>query len=218
MSEFLAQINSLDGITAKFITRIEGIPVDTDRQATVKRLEPAHMAVVEEMGYSWKECQRCEQVHGGEVAIVSVSGECADGVIDGVDGLISGDAGVLLGIYVADCGAIYLVDRVTGVIGLVHSGKRGTELGILTKALEMMALEFGTRASDVVVALAPCIRPPAYEVDFAAEIRRQAVSAGVRDENFKDSGICTSSDLENYYSYRSEKGATGRMLALLGRK
>lgn len=218
MSEFLAQINSLDGITAKFITRIEGIPVDADRLATVKRLEPAHMAVVEEMGYSWEECQRCEQVHGGEVAIVSVSGECADGVIDGVDGLISGDAGVLLGIYVADCGAIYLVDRVTGVIGLVHSGKRGTELGILTKALEMMALEFGTRASDVVVALAPCIRPPAYEVDFAAEIRRQAVSAGVRDENFKDSGICTSSDLENYYSYRSEKGATGRMLALLGRK
>jgi copper oxidase (laccase) domain-containing protein len=30
-----------------------------------------------------------------------------------------------------------------------------------------------------------------------------------------DSGICTACDLDRYYSYRAEKGKTGRMLALL---
>jgi copper oxidase (laccase) domain-containing protein len=29
-------------------------------------------------------------------------------------------------------------------------------------------------------------------------------------------GVCTACDLERYYSYRVEKGKTGRMLALLG--
>ena len=30
-----------------------------------------------------------------------------------------------------------------------------------------------------------------------------------------DSGVCTACDLKRYYSYRAEKGQTGRMLALL---
>lgn len=215
MDSFLTQINSRKGVEARFLTRVEGVEVDTDREATVARLEPFHRASVEEMGFSWEECWRAEQVHGAEVAVVRSCEKAS--VIEGVDGLISEDAGVLLGIYVADCGAIYLVDQVTGAIGLLHSGKKGTELGILTKALKMMEREFGTKASDVLVVLAPCIRPPAYEVDFAAEIKRQALSAGVLDENFTDCGICTSQNLETYYSYRAEKGATGRMLALLGK-
>jgi copper oxidase (laccase) domain-containing protein len=82
----------------------------------------------------------------------------------------------------------------------------------------MMQEEFGSEAKDLVVVLAPCIRPPAYEVDFASEIREQALEAGVLDENFTDSGICTSQDLGTYYSYRTEMGATGRMLALLGKQ
>ena len=31
-----------------------------------------------------------------------------------------------------------------------------------------------------------------------------------------DSGVCTACDLDRYYSYRAEKGKTGRMLALFG--
>lgn len=214
MEEYLARINNMSGVEARFMGRVHGVEVDHDRMATVKRLEPFHEQAAEEMGFSWDQCWRAEQVHGAEVAVVR-SGEKAK-VIEGVDGLISADVGVLLGIYVADCGAIYLVDEVRGAIGLVHSGKKGTELGILPKALEMMQEEFGSKVEDVVVVLGPCIRPPAYEVDFASEIREQAMSAGVREENFTDCGICTSDDLESYYSYRLELGATGRMLALLG--
>lgn len=215
MEDYLARINEIRGMKARFLTRQAGVKVDTDRLATVRRLEPFHKEVVEEMGFTWDQCWRAEQVHGSEIAVVR-SGEKAE-VMEGVDGLISADAGVLLGIYVADCGAIYLVDQVTGAFGLLHSGKKGTELGILPRALTRMQEEFGTKVEDVIVVLSPCIRPPAYEVDFASEVRRQAMEAGVSFENFTDCGICTSQDLETYYSYRMEQGATGRMLALLGK-
>ncbi len=39
---------------------------------------------------------------------------------------------------------------------------------------------------------------------------------GVPADQFVDCGICTGEGVENYYSYRVEKGNTGRMLALLG--
>ena len=217
MEEFLAKLVEIEGVRAKFIGRVDGVEVDTDRLATVARLEPNHRLAVESMGFSWDVCWRAEQVHGAEVAVVSGDDFMEAEVIDGVDGLLTKDACLVLGIYVADCGALYLVDKKTGALGLLHSGEKGTELGILAKALEMMKTEFGTDASDVLVALAPCIRPPAYDVDFASEIRNQAMNAGVLEENYIDSGICTSSDLEEFYSYRVEKGATGRMLALLGR-
>ena len=216
MKDFLVKIKELEGIRASFLTRYDGVVVDTDKEATVKRLEPQHREGVQELGFTWDQCWRAEQVHGAEVAKVDRSDSRAY-MIDGVDGLITADPGVLLGIYIADCGAIYLVDRETKAIGLLHSGKKGTEFGILEKGLGMMGAEFGTKPKNVVVALAPCIRPPAYENDFAQDIWLQAERMGIKKENYVDSGVCTSSDLSTYYSYRMEKGATGRMLALLGK-
>ncbi|MFC4991077.1 polyphenol oxidase family protein [Rubritalea tangerina] len=207
---FLAPLKR-DGIAADFIGRIAGVPVDTDREATVARLEPMHREVVESLGFAWESVARAEQVHGGEVAVVEESGV---GVISGVDGLVTNVPGVMLGIYVADCGAVYLFDRKQQAIGLVHSGKKGTEAEIVRVALEKMGECYGTQASDVVAVLAPCIRPPAYEVDFAKQIMETLASVGVKESY--DCGICTSSDLDAYYSYRLEKGATGRMIALLG--
>jgi hypothetical protein len=167
------------------------------------------------MGFSWNHLHRAEQVHGIEIAIVGKNDPAR--MWSGVDGLVTADPGVLLGIYVADCGAVYIADPVKKVLALLHSGKKGTVANITGKAIEIMAEQFGSNPADLIVALAPCIRPPAYEVDFASQIREQVFDAGVPESQFTDSGICTSSDLETYYSYRVEKGATGRMLALLGR-
>lgn len=67
--------------------------------------------------------------------------------------------------------------------------------------------------SELILVIGPCIRPPCYEVDFAAEIRNQAMSSGIT--SIHDEGICTACNPELYYSYRREKGITGRMLATL---
>lgn len=213
MSEAFLQPLREFGAKARFIGRLKGVDVDTDRLATLSRLEPKHRTSVQAMGYSWGRCWRAEQVHGAEIAVVRGDGAK---VVEGVDGLVSDDPSVVLGIYVADCGVVYLLDKKTRAFGLVHSGKKGTEGEIVKRALAVMAEEYGSKAEDVLAVLGPCIRPPAYEVDFAAEIQRQCQSVGVGE--YRDCGICTSSDLDSYYSYRIEMGATGRMLALLGRK
>ena len=129
------------------------------------------------------------------------------------DGLITNQRGVCLGIYVADCCAVFLVDPVRRALGLVHSGKKGTELGIVASAIRTMMARFGSRVSDLVIQLSPCIRPPHYEIDFAADIVRQCRDLGVASVH--DGGVCTACDLTRYYSYRAEKGRTGRMLAFL---
>lgn len=212
---FLDSINAQPGVRAGFVGRIPGVEVDTDRLATVERLQSAHQVAVEGLGFQWSQLQRAEQVHGAEIEVLG--NESPSRVWPGVDGLITADPGVLLGIYVADCGAVYVSDSKRGVLALLHSGKKGTEGNITGKAIGLMVDQFGCQPEDMVVALAPCIRPPAYEVDFAAQVRQQVLDAGVSESSYSDAGICTSSDLDAYYSYRLEKGATGRMLALLGR-
>ncbi len=219
MTDFLSLITSGTGLRAAFVTRIPSLAVDCERDEAMRRLRDAHTKAVQELGFSTAQWSRAEQVHGNDVAIAEKSPTilAPDGlpIIAVVDGLICGEAGHVLAIYVADCGAIWLADRATGAYGLLHSGKVGTEKNILQVALHAMQQNFGTQPKDVVGVLGPCIRPPHYEIDFAATIRAQAEQAGVAD--FHDCGICTGSDLQAFYSYRKELGRTGRLMALLGR-
>ena len=149
-----------------------------------------------------------EQVHGGEAAVAK-----KPGFYRGVDALVTARRGLTLGIYVADCAAVYLADKNGRAIGLVHSGRAGTEANITGRAIGLMCAEFGLDPADLVVQISPCIRPPLYETDFAKEIALQARAAGA--EEILDDGICTGRDLAHYYSYRIERGRTGRMLAVL---
>jgi copper oxidase (laccase) domain-containing protein len=132
----------------------------------------------------------------------------------GCDGIITNQRGIAIGVHVADCCAVYIVDPKTPAIGLAHSGRKGTELGVVRNAIRQMIERFGSDPANMMVQLSPCIRPPHYEVDFAAEIVRQCRALGVK--KIHDSGVCTACDLDRYYSYRAEKGKTGRMLALIG--
>jgi hypothetical protein len=118
-----------------------------------------------------------------------------------------------LGIYVADCAAVFIADKFGRGIALAHSGRKGTELGIVPRTIDFLLTHTGAAPGDLVVQISPCIRPPHYEVDFAAEIRRQAAEAGVVE--IHDNLRCTASDPAAYYSYRRESGKTGRLLAAM---
>lgn len=195
-----------------FLGRVPGLDVATERATALARLDAVHRAVRTELGLGGMPCATAEQVHGNEVAVLDepLGG---DHCFAGADGVVTNQTAVSLGIYVADCCAVFLVDPVGRSIGLVHSGKKGTELHIVSRAIEKMQAHFGAKPANLVVQLSPCIRPPHYEVDFAAEIIRQVRAAGVKQ--VAASAQCTACDLERYYSYRAEKGRTGRMLALL---
>ena len=216
---FLTPLNAIPGIWAGWVERVPDLPIAGGRDEAMNLLRPIHQAAVLDFAGNTAAWWRAEQVHGNSVAVVPCGGHimAPDGlpVVPGVDGLITAQPGVVLAIYVADCGAIWLADRKTGAIGLVHSGKKGTESNIFGNALETMALNFGSRPEDITAVLGPCIRPPDYDVDFALEIDNQAKRAGVG--NFIDCGLNTASDLARFYSYRKELGTTGRMMALIVR-
>ena len=198
-----------------FAQRIPGIDVSHDKAEVLELLDAAHREVRNAIGIGDWPLFTAEQVHGNKIAVID---SCSRGPVGrefpGCDALITNQRSIALGIYVADCCAVYIVDPQTPAIGLVHSGRKGTKLGVVTKAIRQMVERFGSDSADLIVQLSPCIRPPHYEVDFAAEIVRQCRALGV--QKVYDSAICTACDLHRYYSYRAEKGKTGRMLAVLG--
>jgi len=198
---------------ANFISRVPDYPVSYDKEEVLSTLEPVHRKAVESVGYQWEELWRAEQVHGAEISLVDEVGPGR--IVPGVDGLMSARGRNLLGIYVADCGLIWIGDRRTGAFSLLHSGRKGTEERILSQAVEKMGSLLGSQAEDLIVVLGPCIRPPHYEIDFAGQIAEQAKESGVG--SFFDCGVCTGADLTQFYSYRQEKGLTGRMLGLIGK-
>ncbi len=214
---FLDSLNSIPGVRAGWVERVPDLPITGDRDEAMVSLRPFHEHAVLEFAGAAAPWWRAEQVHGTDVAMVPGAPLiiAPDGlsVVPGVDGLVTAQAGVVLAIYAADCGVIWLADRKTGAIGLLHSGKKGTEGNILEVALGVMSKQFGSHAEDITAVLSPCIRPPDYDVDFAGEIGKQAVRAGVG--HFRDSGLNTAADLERFYSYRKELGKTGRMLAMI---
>ena len=196
-----------------FTRRIPGIHVSHDKAEALKRLESAHLEIRNAIGIGDWPLLTAQQIHGDKIACVNAMVE-TDREFSGCDGIITNQRGVSLGIYVADCCAVYLVDRKQRAAALIHSGKKGTNLRIVSKAIAQMHEKFSIEPQDLIAQLSPCIRPPHYEVDFAADIIRQCQTAGLNE--IHDSGVCTACNLDAYYSYRAEKGRTGRMLALLG--
>ena len=214
--EYLARLNAYTDNIALFIGRVPGIATSTDRQSVIRDLTPTHHAALEAVGIEPKMLRRAQQIHSNKVALVGDIG-CSYPV-EGVDGLIcGGKADCVLGIYVADCAAVWIYDPTTGARGLVHSGKLGTEGNIVGEALRAMHKILGVNPADCLAVISPCIRPPHYEVDIPTKIKEQLAAAGLHCENIIDSGLDTAADLEAFYSYRVEKGNTGRMLALFGR-
>ena len=210
-----------------FTQRIPGIDVSHDKAEVLKGLDAAHREICNAIGVGDWPLFTAEQIHGNKIAVVDEVGSAlrVDRGRRGAaslprrefsdcDGIITNQRGIALGVYVADCCAVYIVDPRTPAIGLAHSGRKGTELGVVTNAIREMIDRFGSVPASMIVQLSPCIRPPHYQVDFAAEIIRQCRALGVKE--IHDSGVCTACDLNRYYSYRAEKGKTGRMLALIG--
>jgi copper oxidase (laccase) domain-containing protein len=163
-----------------------------------------------QLGFSPATAATAEQIHGAGVGIVEAESTFP---VPGVDALITARRGVPLVIRCADCAPVYLVDPVTPAVGLVHSGKRGTLAGIVQSTLDAMRDRFGSRPGHCHAFTGPCIGPCHYEMDIASEIERQLHSAGVIDTG--QAAVCTACRLDRYFSYRAEKGQTGRMFAVL---
>jgi len=171
------------------------------------------------------------QVHGTEVATaVAPVGWVR---VEGVDGWVTTDQGVLLTVTVADCIPVYLVVPGKGV-ALLHAGWRGTAGGILSRGLERLLSVSKASPPDIVMHCGVGICGDCYEVgsevmagcgapapgagpwhlDLRDALRDQAARLGV--ERVTVSSHCSAHHRPTFYSHRASKGTDGRMVAYLG--
>lgn len=81
------------------------------------------------------------------------------------DALITNDAGTALVVFTADCTPILLWDSVSGAVGAVHAGWRGTAADIAGKTVRVMASEFGCDPQNIRAAIGPNIGVCCFETD-----------------------------------------------------
>lgn len=83
---------------------------------------------------------------------------------ENVDGLMTDELGIALVTYYADCVPLLFLDPVHHVIGLAHSGWKGTVGRMGENMVAAMAETYGSRPADMVAAIGPSICRECYEV------------------------------------------------------
>ena len=81
------------------------------------------------------------------------------------DALITQDPGVGLVVFTADCTPILLHDPVTGAVGAVHAGWRGTAADIAGETVKAMVDAYGCDPAQIRAAVGPNIGPCCFETD-----------------------------------------------------
>jgi polyphenol oxidase len=80
------------------------------------------------------------------------------------DGLITDEAGLLLGIQTADCIPVLVADKKRRVVAAFHAGWRGTVERIVEKGVGLMRMEYGSQPEDLEAAIGPGIGRCCYAV------------------------------------------------------
>lgn len=181
----------------------------------------------------------CTQVHGAVASEAKASRswyEC-----DSCDALWSMERQTALGIKVADCLPVTIIDSQHEIMANIHSGWRGTVRHITASTVASLLASTPFDPACATAWLGPAIRQCCFEVgdevvtqfrDSFADVepfvdrsgsRPHIDVAGVttralRELGFKtilDSGLCTRCDGSLFHSYRRDGAARGRTLAIV---
>jgi hypothetical protein len=159
------------------------------------------------------------------------------------DAIHTNHPGVTLMMRFADCVPILLFDPVQRAIAIVHAGWIGTVGKILQKTVLAFIENYNSSPKDIIAIIGPSIGPDHYSVGL--DVIKQVYTSFntysdqvIRNENEKYyfdlwkanqillsemglnkiemTGICTSCNLNDWYSHRGEKGTTGRFGVVIG--
>ena len=184
------------------------------------------------------------QTHGDTIKIIDgphhLGWEGLEDAVASCDTLITNKKDRVLSVLTADCVPILLLDTKKNVIATIHAGWKGTHLEIVSKTIQKMIDIFDTNPKDIIAGIAPAIAMCCYEVDedvaknfldiphayekkgtkFMLDLpyinKLQLLKSGVREENIETSDICTSCEVEKFFSYRKEQGCSGRFMSMIG--
>ncbi|MFI3251228.1 MAG: peptidoglycan editing factor PgeF [Eubacteriales bacterium] len=160
------------------------------------------------------------------------------------DGLLTDKPQISLLAYSGDCVPILFYDKRNHIISAVHSGWRGTALGIAGKMITTMTEQFSSHPQDIVVAIGPAIRaccfschddvPTAmrqtlgnqadphitkqgekFSVDLIGINRLWLENAGVSPQNIDSDPPCTACNPDQFWSHRNMGNNRGSMVAII---
>lgn len=123
--------------------------------------------LAERIGFDVNNLVLTRQTHSDIVRVVTKSDACGldHHAYPECDALITNDTGCALVVFTADCTPILLWDCVTGAVGAVHAGWRGTVSDIAGKTVSKMASEFGCDPKNIRAAIGPNIGFCCFETD-----------------------------------------------------
>ena len=183
------------------------------------------------------------QVHLAEIAVVdremmSLSAEERQQRLDGIDALMTNEAGVCIGVSTADCIPVLLYDPIRRASCAIHAGWRGTVQRIAEKAVGRMTETYGTNPKDIIAQIGPGIHLESFEVgeevyeafekagflmeqiskryekwhiDLPECNRLQLVAAGIPEAQIAVSPVCTFQQSDTFFSARRLSIHSGRI-------
>ena len=187
------------------------------------------------LGTEEKNVAHSHQVHGKNVLVANTPQYA-----DGYDAIITNVPGLFACVTIADCTPVLIYDHKHKAVAAIHSGWKGTVAEITAHTLEEMLKQYGTRGEDCYAYIGTCISYESFEVgkevavqfrkeftrfdlekqkyfvDLKADNLSQLTKFGIPLSHIEVAKTCTVINNSDYFSYRKEKGQTGRMLAAIG--
>ena len=193
------------------------------------------------LGIDYRDLVCARQIHGDSIRYVTEddrgSGASAyGGSIADTDGFITDKKNIPIAVFTADCLSVFIYDPLTPSIGLVHCGWRSSKARIISKAIRLMQEKFNARPDNLYAGFGSSIRGCCYEVskdfrehfsdglreedgrlylDLAEVNTKELVVAGVRKENVFPPQACTFCHNDEFFSFRKEGPACGRMISVM---
>ncbi len=259
MSIITQKLGTLEYLTAEgisvphcFTTRLGGVStghvsslnIGMHRGDDPENVAKNHEILANALEYDVKKTVMSHQVHTDIVRVVTDADclgldhhQCPE-----CDGLVTITPGLALVVFTADCTPILLHDVVTGAVGAVHAGWRGTAMDIAGKAVRAMETAFGCAPKNIRAAIGPNLGGCCFETDAEVptamvktfgtavekyirpvgekyyvnlkEMNRYALSrAGV--EHIEISDACTACDHRRFWSHRITHGLRGSQGAII---
>ncbi len=183
MSIIAKKFGSLEYLVAEniaadhaFTTRLGGVSqgyLDSLNIGMHRGDEPANVAenyrrLANAIGCSADKMVLANQTHSDIVRVVTEAdclGSLSHRDYPECDGLVTNIPGIALVVFTADCTPVLLHDPVTGAVGAVHAGWRGTANGIAAKTVDAMVANFACRREHIRAAIGPNIGQCCFETD-----------------------------------------------------
>ena len=243
-----------EGISAThcFTTRLGGVStghlsslnIGLHRGDEPENVVKNHEILASALGYDVNKTVLSHQIHTDIVRVVTEQ-DCLGldhHTYPECDGLVTNTPGLALVIFTADCTPILLHDPVTGAVGAIHAGWRGTAMDIAGKAVQKMVEAFGCKPENIRAAIGPNIGGCCFETDKEVpdamlkafgeavetyirpfgdkfyvnlkEINRYALNrAGVSHIEISDA--CTACSHQRFWSHRVTRGLRGSQGGLI---